>query len=335
LKKIHSNRLLDLLIKAILLVLIGWAIYGQVLAEENFEALRTAFLERIQNGGQYWLFLVVVLVPVNWGAENAKWRVLIRGFTDMSWWASYRAILAGISVSLFTPNRIGEYGGRILLVEARHNWKAVIATLVGSFSQLLMLLTFGLVGTIFFLQRFLPDESYTQTWIFWVSFVVILALWYGFFNIRRVAACLYPPEYTKQLRRWFRHLLVLRHYTAKELSKALLFAFLRYLVYTIQYYCMMRFFGLEIPFALALMGIMTLYFLQTSIPLPPVVGILARGELALFIWGFFSDLSIPILATSYGLFLLNLAIPALLGAFFIVQTNVMKSLGYDNKNDEK
>jgi len=111
---------------------------------------------------------------------------------------------------------------------------------------------------------------------------------------------------------------------------ALLYATMRYGVYTFQYYLMLRFYGIDAPVLAALSGIATIYLMQTSIPVPPLFGLFARGEIALFVWGFFSTNELNILAASFTLFLINLSIPALLGSVFIVQTNVMKSLGYEN-----
>ena len=71
--------------------------------------------------------------------------------------------------------------------------------------------------------------------------------------------------------------------------------------------------------------------MQTSIPLPPVVGLLARGPVALKVWSTFHDIPIDILSATFTLFIINLTIPAVIGAGFILQTNVMKSLGYQDK----
>ena len=75
------------------------------------------------------------------------------------------------------------------------------------------------------------------------------------------------------------------------------------------------------------------FFVQASIPLPPVMGLLARGEIALFIWGFFSEDQVAILAATFTLFVINIAIPALFGMAFIVQANILKSLGYEDGED--
>ncbi|MCB0684701.1 MAG: hypothetical protein KDC32_27860, partial [Saprospiraceae bacterium] len=71
-------------------------------------------------------------------------------------------------------------------------------------------------------------------------------------------------------------------------------------------------------------------FAQTSVPLPPLIGLLTRGQMALLVWTPFSGSELSLLAVPFGLFVINLAVPALLGMAIIVQTNVIKSLGYEN-----
>jgi hypothetical protein len=72
--------------------------------------------------------------------------------------------------------------------------------------------------------------------------------------------------------------------------------------------------------------------LQTAIPLPPIVGLLARGEVALKIWGISSQNDLSILAATFTLWVINLIIPALIGLVFILRLNFLKSLGYQQKS---
>jgi hypothetical protein len=50
---------------------------------------------------------------------------------------------------MLTPNRIGEYGGRILYVEEPSRIKAISLSLVGSISQLLVTMVMGCIGLLY------------------------------------------------------------------------------------------------------------------------------------------------------------------------------------------
>ena len=137
----------------------------------------------------------------------------------------------------------------------------------------------------------------------------------------------------KYLQPYIKHLNVLRNYKRKELSWVLLFAFLRYATYTMQYYLMLMYFGVEVPLITGIACIATIFLLQTSIPLPPIMGLLVRGEVALLVWGNFSENELSILSATFSLWVINMILPALIGIFFIVNINILKSLGYASKDD--
>ena len=323
------SRWLNGAIKGIICVLFIWALYVQVFQREDLPALWDTFLRAFQFPDLLWLLLVILLVPVNWGVETLKWNVLIRSFIQLPFWQVYQAILAGVTVSMATPNRIGEYGGRILLVPAKHNWQAIVATLVGSYCQLLVLLCMGFLGLAVFSTQFLDQPFPSWNWIVVSGILTVFLLILVLMNIRWIGKFVARYVQHPRIRRVIKPLGVLRNYSSGVLLKALGLAFCRYCIYLLQYTLLLYFFDLEIPVLGAISGIATIFLLQTSVPLPPLIGLLARGQVALFIWGQFSSESLQILATSFGLFIINLALPALLGAVFIVQTNVMKSLGYD------
>lgn len=319
--------------KAVIAGLLAWAIYRQVFARENFEDLWQAFKIHFKYPDLLWLVVVIVLAPVNIALETLKWRQLIRGFSRLNFWKTFQAILAGTTIAIFTPNRVGEYGGRVLFVEKGQGWKAVIATMVGSLSQLLALLSVGLLGAIYFSLKFLEPEPYVIPVVSFLGVAFIGLLFFTYFNIDLVATLAKRIPHIDKIKKPLRHLTVLKHYHWKELSGALGFGFLRYFTYSTQYYLLLQFYDIPAPWLTGMAGIATIFLVQASVPLPPVMGLLARGEIALFVWGHFAENQVNILAATFSLFVINIAVPALLGLVFIIQVNILKSLGYENGND--
>lgn len=329
-RRIFRHRLLNGLIKLTIVLLLAWSLYRQVFRGGDPLALWRLFQENWQSGRCLWLLAVIGMAPLNWGLETRKWQVLVGRFVRLGFWRSYAAVLAGVTVSLFTPNRIGEYGGRILLVNARYNWQAVLATLVGSFSQILSLLTFGWLG---FWQLLSGRWQVQPDWMAVLGplgLIVLGLLWWGYFNLHRWIAWFDRRRWPARWYRAWRWLRLLGRYRRKELAGAALFSFLRYLTYVCQYLFLLWFFEVEVPWLPGLGGIAAIYFAQTSVPLPPLIGLLTRGQMALLVWTPFSGSELSLLAVPFGLFVINLAVPALLGMAIIVQTNVIKSLGYEN-----
>lgn len=334
---LHINKhraILNPLIKLIVGLGLLWVLYQEVFTKEDLPELVDTFIAQLSWQQVPWLIAAILLMPVNWAFETGKWRQLSKRFEPMDFWKGLQTVLGGVTFSLFTPNRIGEYGGRILFVRAENNWKGVIATLVGSFSQLLILLGLGLAGLVAFTYLHLPMELPLLGALVFLSILLVGLLFFGFFNIDLVIPLARRIPFIHYLRRFVKDLVLLRNYESNTLSKVLFYAFLRYLTYALQYYLMIRYFGIEVNIINGLVSIATIFLLQTSIPLPPLMGLLVRGKVALHIWGFYGANELSILAATFSLWLLNLILPALLGLIFIVNVNVLKSLGYEEREEE-
>jgi uncharacterized membrane protein YbhN (UPF0104 family) len=248
----------------------------------------------------------------------------------LSFLEAFRAVFAGVTFSLFFPNRTGEFGGRILFLKKKNAFKGVLSTFIGSWAQQLVLITFGFLGFVYFLITLWSTDKIVVDTIITLGTICVGLLFLMFLNLEAVVPVFKKIRFLYRFPRLIKSVGILRQYTRHELFEALFWSFVRYLIYSVQYYFMLRFFGIDVPFLRAASCIATIYLLQTSIPLPPVVGLLARGEVALKIWGLFTQNDLSILAATFSLWVINLIIPAFVGLVFILQANF-----FQTKKDEK
>ena len=111
--------------------------YEQLTAKSSIEQFNnTDVLQQIK--GHYSILIVIVLMMfLNWFLEALKWQFLIKKIEEISFSRSVRAVFSGITVSAFTPNRVGEYGGRVFCLEKADRIQAVFITIIGSMAQLI------------------------------------------------------------------------------------------------------------------------------------------------------------------------------------------------------
>ena len=330
-KFISKNKYWDLLIKGVIITLLSYTLYRQIFSKEDIALLWESFLENFSTARFSYLFWVLLLMPINWGLEALKWYLLTRKHLPISYFQLYKAVLSGVTISLFTPNRVGEYGGRILLIDAKYNWPSFIAAMVGSFAQMLILIAGGIFGLVFFTYYFLDWEWYLLESFMILGIFLVVTMTVFYFNIDLLLILIKRLPKSEKLNKFLTHFNTLKNYPAKTLFQVLLVAFLRYSTYTSQYYLILLFYNLNFPIIPAVCGIVSIFLFQTSVPLPPVMGLMARGELALFIWSAFESNEISILAATFTLFIINLSIPAFIGLIYIAKTNILKSLGYEKK----
>ena len=328
----RQPRYINWFIKSAIALLFGLLLWYDIFDREDFQEIKHLFFTELKGENVYWLVACVVLMPLNWAAETIKWGFLVRRVQDVMFWQAYKAVFAGITTSLFLPNRVGDFGGRILFLKSKNAMKVVVSTFVGSWAQQLILISFGFLGFTYFLvilwhvDRIILDLVVALG----VGFVIILL--FMFLNLEIFVPVFRKIRLIYKFPRLIKSVNVLRQYSRRELLRTLLWAFIRYVIYSIQYFLILRFFGIDVDILRGASCIATIYLLQTSIPLPPIVGLLARGEIALKIWGIFSANELSILAATFTLWVINLIFPALIGLLLILKLNVLKSLGYEKKS---
>jgi hypothetical protein len=298
------------LLKALLVGWLGYILYRQVVVEAAMSGLWRD-LAGLWPESLPWLLATAVLMPVNWMLEAQKWRCLMAPFAPLNKRQALRGIMAGVSFSQLTPNRIGEYGGRLAILPAGQYGAGVAASMVGSLAQWLALFSGGLAGLLYMARS---DTPWRYAALATAGILVVLSV--AYFAGGRLQWSM-PALLRRQLSN-------LTPYPQKILWRALALAFARYAVYVVQYALLIRATNLAIPPDMVLSGIAAIYLFQTGIPVPPLAAVLTRGELALWLWESYNVDTLSILTASFALFIINLGVPALLGAAVIVKTKVLK-----------
>jgi Lysylphosphatidylglycerol synthase TM region len=295
----NQPRYIAWFLKGLVTFLFGLLLWYEIFQRENFDALKAVFLAELRGENTIWLYLTLFLMPINWATETLKWLPLIKLTEPISFKTGYKAVLAGVTFSLFMPNRVGEFGGRILFLRRRNALKGVFSTFVGSWAQQTVLITFGFLGFAYFLIDLWKVELFVLQAVIFIGLITIALLFFVFLNLEIVVPIFKKIRFLYRFPRLIKGVSVIRQYKRRDLAKTLMWAFIRYAIYSLQYYMMLRFFGIDVPILRGLACIATIYLLQTSIPLPPVVSLLARGEVAIKIWGLFQANEMSILAATF------------------------------------
>lgn len=307
-------------------VVVFLAVVGyQLLYEKDTAAMWNAFVASWSWSRSWILVVVLLLMPVNWLIESLKWRLLMRPALALPVGRALRAVFAGVALSLFTPNRIGEYGGRLLFVPAQYNWRAVISSLTGSFAQNLTHLTIGIAAAS------LLVSTTVGTGQFVVAIAIALLGFVAYFNLGRLGRLLQRVLSGGRLDRVVRQIRYLEKINRSELAKALLFSFLRYSVFCTQFVLLLLYFDASVPLWALYAGVSVMFLVQTSIPLPPFVDVVVRGQVGITLWSIYGVNELAVLTSSFFVWIINLLIPAFFGLAAMTTVNVLRSLGYEKK----
>lgn len=319
----HGFRQLDVVLKVIILLTFGIFLYKSLSAQKNIIELYQAFESQLISERFLYLAGALVLVYFNWWLEALKWQKLMFEISPMTIVSAFRAVLIGLATSIFTPNRIGEYIGRIIIVPGGKRIQAATMLTLGSLIQVVMIGGLGLYA-IFHLTTNAYPMPFNSKW-YWLAtglFVVFLALTY--FNFFRIILLLQKllellfPKMALQLS-------LLNRLKSKYLWQISGLTMVRLFIYVFQYWLLLRLFDINVPVDLAVSTILLGYFIQTGLPLPTLLALVARGEIALLIWNYFGVNELSVLAASYGLWVINVVLPALVGMGYVLKIKQRRS----------
>lgn len=308
----------------VLFVWFSYAIYQQVRTQPHLqEALHN--LRQSITGAQSWkLYMAILLIPVNWGLEARKWQVLIRPVETIGFFNAFKAVLAGLAFSMNTPNRIGEYGGRVLYVHEGHRWKAFSLTIVGSFSQLIVTLMMGLGGLLFLLTNQFTAAAIAgyYLWIkvlLWGTVLVTIVLFFLYFRLTQIIKWV---EKLPRAKSFLQHIAVVEELPVTILLRTISLSFSRYLIFVIQYILLLQLFGVDAAVWHSFWLICVLYLVLAITPTIALAEAGLRGQVSLVLFTLVSENKFGIVGAATGIWFINLVIPALIGSLLFVSLKI-------------
>ena len=331
----------------IIIVLLTWGyITRQILHERENHELIWVLQDIAGNSRALMAFiLVLVMMVLNWGIESLKWQFVIGKIEKIPFLRSVQAVLTGVSVSSFTPNRIGEYFGRAFILDKASHMEGILITILSSMSQLLItILTGTIAGIILIPGFFIPyihPYSYFYYLIILLLFFLDALLLLLYFNVPVLITLrdrLLKGKRMEKVRKFFD---VFSKFSFSDLLKLILFSLVRYSVFTIQYFILLRVFSVDIPFFNALLFISLIFLVISVIPTVFLTELGVRDSVALFLFGIYfsktgamtDEARLGILMASTLLWVINLAIPALIGTFFTLRLKFFRKLNHtDNRS---
>ncbi|MDY6800451.1 MAG: lysylphosphatidylglycerol synthase domain-containing protein [Bacteroidota bacterium] len=312
-----NKKILKSLISIVIIVLSYGFIYHKL---KNHEALKNFTIQdfkitRIQITFVAILFIGMIL---NWSIEAIKWKMLVKKITQIRFLQSLQIIITSIAIGLLTPNRIGEIAGKAYFLEKGKRTYGLLVAGIGSVAQLTATVVMGLIGFTLFLLRF-PDKIHINSLFneFTALFILLftLGLLWSFFNVQKIKPLLLKIPC---LQKKSEQIHFLSHQSTRSLLAILLYSFLRYFIFSVQFYLLLLIFDIQISFLESFVAITLTYFFMTLIPTTTLAELGVRGSLAIFFVGMFTQYIPGIILATIFIWIINIAIPAIAGAPFLL-----------------
>jgi uncharacterized membrane protein YbhN (UPF0104 family) len=306
--------------------LLSYAIYRQISHRLHWKDSLQEIRQAISGPQQWKIWATLLLMTVNWGLEAKKWQLTNRMLQSLTFWQSFKAVLTGTAIAAFTPNRVGEYFGRMLYIEEGKRARSIALTIVGSLAQFAVTLVCGIAG-ILYLEWHLHHHTNVSHAFQQASLNLLLLIISGGLVLLLIFYFRLPGM-VRKIAKWGKftqYVKILMDLPLKVLLQILCLSFARYTVFIVQYGLLFSVFSVELSFAQLFGGISVMYLVMAVVPTFTFLTDLGlRWEAGIKIMELFSNNMVGVLAASLGIWLINLIIPALIGSLLILSIKVFR-----------
>lgn len=260
----------------------------------------------------YWLAIVCLLLPFNWLSESIKWKFIVSETQNLSLKKSTMSVLAGYSTGFFTPNRLGDLVGRLVFLDAANRKTGVTLSMMSSLTQNIVIALCGIPAAFLFFMNIHNENSIRLGNYLVVTTVIGLLLIMLFFLLPKLAK---RAENTK-LNQYIKGI---KNYSFLKSLLILFVSLVRFVIFSIQFYAILRFFGVNLLLEQALIAIPANYLFVTFTPSFSFTEPLIRGSYAVFFVGNFSSHTVGIALAGICLWMINYLISMFLGYVILLR----------------
>jgi hypothetical protein len=293
----HRQKLGLALKVAIVLLAVGY-IARRFLYTEDPVNIATHFFRAIKFFPLTFLS-VLFLMPLNWMLEGWKWKLAASQQVKISFANAMKGVLAGVTIGTATPNRVGEFAGRIFMEKEEDRVPLLFLSFVCSFCQVVITFFAGISGMLL-----LEDNAgLTRNEMIFIYAAGIV------FCCLPLLLPLFPAKWKEKTKQ-------LRQFPPNVFFRILFLSALRYAVYVFQFMLLIQMLKPEL-FCIETVGsIMVSYLVVTLIPTFSFTEVFIRGSIAGLIFSAAGVGRIGFIVAIL-LWLINVAVPSLIGTMYV------------------
>jgi len=311
-----AKKILSFSIKALVIALAYVFIYKSVSNKAELQQFKNLLQTVDQNKVYVTMSAVVLLMLLNWLLEAFKWKYLTRRLQRMTIWRSIAAVFCGLTWAIFTPNRLGEYGGRILYLPPSKRGYGVFTMAVGSFGQNVVTNVVGATALMWFVFSFLHLNVWVLILLTLLAVSLAAIMLACFFNIKWLAVLLNKIKFMHQYERFFN---IIAKYRKRELATVMLFCVSRFAVFSSEYYLVINLLLPQLSIFPTLMMVFNMFFIQSALPTLDLVDVGLRGMTAATFFSYITSQKLAVIACVSSIWFINLIIPAIIGSVFVLK----------------
>ncbi len=269
------------------------------------------FLQILTNSHLEWKWVAFssFFLILNIGLEAFKWFLMIKIFhPSISYRTAYQAILTGSASAFITPQKIGDYIGRLLYLTTENRISAIFATLLDRFAQLGATLIFAVFAFYKLEISFFPYTALLTL----LTVLFHILLWTSSHSIS------YLSVFFKQIQ-FLKDISIKIPFSLQVFTSFL--SIIRFSVFLTQYILIFKAFGIQQEKLWALCCLT--FFIKSFIPSLAFSELGIREGVAIWVFNQYSSIdAVIVFQATFILFIINTLMPAAVGAWLIKNVNI-------------
>jgi len=305
-----------LLIKLSIVVGAFYFIYKKL--TENEELDFHVFIQFLKENNAFstkTMLFLLFLTLFNWFLEILKWRTLVATLEKISFKNALEQSLGSLTASLFTPNRIGEYGAKAIYYPSGKRKKIVLLNLLSNMMQMGTTVLFGIIGLYLLNSKYDLNINYYRASRFLVIIVVIVL--FTVFGLKQNTYKIKGFS-VERLIQFFKNISAKTKITGMALSVT------RYFVFSFQFYYLLHVFGVNVSYCNAMVVITSMYLLASVIPSVFIFDVVIKSSVAVYLFTIVGVNDFTTLSVVTLMWLLNFVLPSLFGSYYVLNFNLPK-----------
>ena len=262
------------------------------------------------------VFFVLFLTVFNWFFEILKWKKLVSTIKKVSFFEATKQSLSALTASLFTPNRIGEYGAKAIYYTKRFRKRILLLNLMGNVSQMGVTLILGIIGLYYFVSTYNIEISFYRISRF--SILLLVVMGFAAFGVSQ-------NKYKVKGFSVERIMQFIKEIPHQKKILIFIYSIIRYAIFSYQFYFLLTLLGVELSYLDAMIGITSMYVLSSIIPTIFIFDVVVKGSIAVYVFGYLGINELTVLCVVTLMWILNFVLPSVFGSFHVLNFNYYAS----------
>lgn len=280
----------------LLFIICAIAIYYQVGKNENLNTYGTEIKNQLKQVSIFSMFVLLILMFLNLWIESIKWKTVLNSENQISVGSALKSIFVGQAFAFYTPNRVGEYAGRTLMLISGNKVMAVGRMAWSNYAQLIVTIVAGSFAVFV--------HPPILSWLRWVTPILMIIALMIYFHQRPFIG-------------WFKIFNFLQIETSLKV-RLLFLSLLRYSVFLLQYCWVLHILNIPIPYVEYIIGVAVMFLCLSVLPTISLTELVIRGQLVLLIMAPWYHNGLMLITLSTLIWLVNFLLPAIIGAFLLL-----------------